>query len=205
MKEIKYPNNLNFWTAKDATGEIIHTGMTEPDQVTTTGQDEIMGSENADDVYEPLPDKGQLKQGDIYSYDGGMVIIEQDHERTIYPPVQTPALITFYRKEVGKLQWIENEQVEVGMRRWFDGIEYIAILAHMTQLDWIPPEEETLWEEFHDTPGYPVWKQPTGAHNAYNIGDKVHFPTLDDPVYESTINGNTYSPEGYPTGWKLIE
>lgn len=45
----------------------------------------------------------------------------------------------------------------------------------------------------------------TGSHDAYNIGDRVHFPTLKDPVYESLIDGNTYSPIEYERGWELIE
>ena len=58
---------------------------------------------------------------------------------------------------------------------------------------------------FSDTVvGYPVWKQPTGAHDAYQIGDRVHFPDADSPVYESLINANTWSPTAYPAGWLLI-
>lgn len=52
--------------------------------------------------------------------------------------------------------------------------------------------------------GYPVWVQPTGAHDAYNIGDRVHFPTINDAVYESKINANVWSPIVYPQGWLLI-
>ena len=36
-------------------------------------------------------------------------------------------------------------------------------------------------------------------------GDKVHYPTIDDPVYESTMDYNVYSPESYPQGWQLVE
>ena len=52
--------------------------------------------------------------------------------------------------------------------------------------------------------GYPVWVQPTGAHDAYNIGDRVHFPAVNSPVYESKINANVWSPIGYPAGWQLV-
>ena len=51
----------------------------------------------------------------------------------------------------------------------------------------------------------PVWVQPTGAHDAYNKGDKVHYPSATDPVYESLIDANVYSPEAYPQGWQLVE
>lgn len=51
---------------------------------------------------------------------------------------------------------------------------------------------------------YPVWVQPTGAHDAYQMGDRVHFPLIDSPVYESKINANVWSPTAYPAGWLLI-
>ena len=46
---------------------------------------------------------------------------------------------------------------------------------------------------------YPEWVQPTGAHDAYNTGDRV---TYNGRVYESTMDGNTWSPDAYPQGWE---
>lgn len=43
--------------------------------------------------------------------------------------------------------------------------------------------------------------QPTGAHDAYKKGDKVHF---ENKIYESLIDNNVYSPSAYPAGWKEI-
>lgn len=45
------------------------------------------------------------------------------------------------------------------------------------------------------------WVQPTGAHDAYNLGDRV---TFEGQVYESAIDANTWSPAAYPAGWLLI-
>lgn len=42
------------------------------------------------------------------------------------------------------------------------------------------------------------WVQPTGAHNAYNKGDKMIY---NGDVYESLINGNVWSPVSYPAAW----
>lgn len=50
----------------------------------------------------------------------------------------------------------------------------------------------------------PVWVQPTGAHNAYQTGDRVHYKTATDPVYESLIDGNVWSPDDYPAGWRQL-
>jgi hypothetical protein len=45
-------------------------------------------------------------------------------------------------------------------------------------------------------PVYPAWVQPTGAHDAYQIGDKV---THNAQVWTSTINANVWEPSIY--GW----
>lgn len=54
-----------------------------------------------------------------------------------------------------------------------------------------PPTEE-----------YPEYKQPTGAHDAYNVGDKI---TFEGKKYECLINGCVWNPHDYPQGWKLVE
>ena len=42
--------------------------------------------------------------------------------------------------------------------------------------------------------------QPTGAHDAYRLGEKV---TVDGAVYVSVIDFNVWSPEVYPAGWAV--
>lgn len=58
------------------------------------------------------------------------------------------------------------------------------------------------WEEYVPEGEYPEWIRPTGAHDAYNIGDRVIF---EEQVWESLIDGNTWSPTEYPAGWKIVE
>ena len=43
----------------------------------------------------------------------------------------------------------------------------------------------------------PDWVQPTGAHDAYQKGDRVRY---NGNVYESLIDGNVWSPDAYPAG-----
>jgi hypothetical protein len=54
---------------------------------------------------------------------------------------------------------------------------------------------------FRPVSGCPEWKQPTGAHDAYNMGDCI---TYKGDKYESVINANVWSPETYPAGWKKL-
>lgn len=43
--------------------------------------------------------------------------------------------------------------------------------------------------------------QPSGAHDAYNMGDRVRY---NGRVYESVIDGNVWSPDVYPAGWTEV-
>ena len=60
------------------------------------------------------------------------------------------------------------------------------------------PEEPTPEPE---EPKYPDFIQPTGAHDAYHIGDRVIY---NGKLYECILDSNAYSPDDYPQGWKEI-
>ena len=87
----------------------------------------------------------------------------------------------------------------------YEGELYKVIQAHTSQADWLPDQTPALYLHLAKPGEIPVWVQPTGAHDAYQTGDKVHFPTKSDPVYESVIDNNAWSPTAYPAGWKLVE
>lgn len=88
----------------------------------------------------------------------------------------------------------------------YNGELYRCAQAH-TSSEQNNPTVASLWTKITIDPetGYDVWQQPSGAHDAYNVGDRVLYPDADGKVYESTINGNAWSPDVYPAGWKLIE
>lgn len=50
-------------------------------------------------------------------------------------------------------------------------------------------------------PGVPEWVQPTGAHDAYALGDLV---TYQGSTYQSLMDGNVCNPRDYPQGWKKL-
>lgn len=78
---------------------------------------------------------------------------------------------------------------------------YKVNLNHTSQADWPPDKTPNLCTAIGlNENGYPVWSQPTGAHDAYNTGDIVDY---NGTLYESTIDGNVYSPDAYPSGWKV--
>lgn len=80
---------------------------------------------------------------------------------------------------------------------------YKCVQAHTSQEGWEPPVIPALWAEVAKPGEIPVWKQPTGAQDAYMIGDKVHYPDADGPVYVNIMDYNTYAPGVY--GWDIVE
>ena len=79
---------------------------------------------------------------------------------------------------------------------------YKVVQSHTSQADWTPDTTPALYTAIGlDDSGYPVWSQPTGAHDAYNKGDIVNYNGV---LYRSLIDGNTYSPDAYPAGWEVL-
>lgn len=99
-------------------------------------------------------------------------------------------------------EWKEDTQYKKDNRTRYNGILYKVLQDHTSQSDWTPDIAVSLYVAVPEPGTIPVWKQPTGAHDAYMTGDKVHYPTADDPVYVSTIDNNVYEPTVY--GWELV-
>ena len=94
--------------------------------------------------------------------------------------------------------WVVGKAYAVNDRTQYNGTLYKCVQAHTSQADWTPDATQALWvvvsiEEF------PEWVQPTGAHDAYNIGDKVSY---NGQRYICTTDANVYAPGVY--GWDLI-
>lgn len=104
--------------------------------------------------------------------------------------------------EVGR-DYKVDEYLTYGVNGVGDPQLYKVVQAHTSQADWTPDKAVSLFVAIGlDEDGYPVWSQPTGAHDAYNKGDIVDY---NGTLYESLIDGNVYSPDGYPAGWAVYE
>lgn len=77
---------------------------------------------------------------------------------------------------------------------------YRCVQAHTSQADWTPDKTPALWAEVAKPGEIPVWKQPTGAQDAYNKGDKVKYPDADGDVWVSIVDSNVWQPGVY--GWE---
>ena len=93
--------------------------------------------------------------------------------------------------------WAIGKAYAVNDRVRYNGALYKCIQAHTSQSDWMPSATPTLWKTV-SIDEYPEWVQPTGAHDAYNTGDKVSY---NGKHYVCTIDANTYAPNVY--GWEV--
>lgn len=79
---------------------------------------------------------------------------------------------------------------------------YKVVQAHTSQAEWLPGQgTDSLYDAIGlDGGGYPIWSQPSGAHDAYNKDDIVSY---NGTLYRSLIDGNTWSPDAYSDGWEV--
>lgn len=102
--------------------------------------------------------------------------------------------------EVGKAYTV-GQFLVYGKNSVGDPQLYRVVQDHTSQADWTPDKTASLYSAVGlDDSGHPVWSQPSGAHDAYNIGDIVNY---NGTLYKSLIDGNVYSPDSYPAGWEL--
>ena len=122
----------------------------------------------------------------------------------LYASTLTPArareVATVYPKWEPGVTYPANTYLPYGEDANGDPILYQTIQAVTSAAEFPPDTTNTLYNRVSlDESGYPIWSQPTGAHDAYNTGDIVsHNGTL----YKSKIDGNVWPPDEYPDGWE---
>ena len=186
-------------------GNVVATGEQPPNAIThTAATNTILSdvSENAflgkvagkGGAYKPLPDSGWLEAGDIYGYNGGLVIVRQPHNRTIYPPEQTTNLFTVYR-EGGPdvLEWVAGEKVETGGRRTYGGKTWAAVTGHYTQDDYTPDKTPALWKEVRE--GGAAWDSKA-------VYAKDALVTHAGRTWKSLQDGNANREPGVVGTWR---
>lgn len=98
--------------------------------------------------------------------------------------------------------WAAGTEYAAQDRVRYEGKLYRCAQAHTAQEGWEPPATPALWTEVAKPGEIPVWRQPTGAQDAYNKGDRVHYPDADGAVYVSTVDNNVWEPTVY--GWEVV-
>lgn len=110
-------------------------------------------------------------------------------------------IATVFPKHIIGKTYNAGEMFTYGTNSTGDPQLYKVVQAHTSQEDWKPDVTPSLYTPIGlNEKGYSVWSRPSGAHDAYNTGDIVDYNGI---LYKSLIDGNTYSPEEYPSGWTV--
>lgn len=126
------------------------------------------------------------------------VLINVKHEGTIDDPIPIPEPFSSMEYVKGKY-YIENDVVYLMNRPGMEDGETIDLAYKPSQLVGVYFEVATNSDPNVE---WPDFKRPTGTHDAYMKDDKV---TYNGKHYISLIDNNTWSPDDYPQGWKLVE
>lgn len=87
-------------------------------------------------------------------------------------------------------RWETGVQYIVGDRRSYRSKLYKCVQPHTSQSDWTPDVTPALWV-VTSADEIPEWVQPTGAHDAYNTGDRVRHNNV---IWNSLVDGNVWEP-----------
>lgn len=96
-------------------------------------------------------------------------------------------------------EWEVGAEYKVGDRRRYADKLYRCVQAHTSQEGWEPPNVPALWTRTAPEGEIPDWVQPTGAQDAYNMGDKVKH---NGKTWESDVDANVWEPSVY--GWTEV-
>lgn len=94
----------------------------------------------------------------------------------------------------------DREPYPAGAVRWHDGHLWVSMVRDNV---WVPGQ--SAWRRAPTAPGVPpAWTQPTGAHDAWGLGEHVTFA---GEVYHSIAPANVWPPagtgaHGWAKGWK---
>lgn len=163
--------------------------------------------------------EGAYSIGDLREHKGIPYKCVQAHDSTGNPtwtPDATPALWMQYHgtSAATARAWL----APTGAHDQYKQGEYMvytdgAVYKCLSDTVYSPEDYAAAWEKdgaeagetetgSADAEEYPAFVQPTGAHDAYGIGDKV---TYEGKRYVCTMANCVYSPAAYPAAWEEAE
>lgn len=158
----------------------------------------------------PLPEQGEeCVAGFLYQWDdpnqtfddeplSNVIKCIQTHNRTEHDPRTIPALFSFFRVNADDLEWIENEFVEVGWKRVYEGNTYTVIQAHQTLPGWTPDVVPALWSL--DVAPSEDWQ--VGV--SYAVGDEVTYEGTLYRCLQAHTSIAGWQPPNVPALWQVI-
>ncbi len=100
-----------------------------------------------------------------------------------------------YNTQIASLSQELNERVTKLEENQSTILEILEALKDGKSTDVEVPTDDTKTEDVAE------YKPPTGAHDAYQVGDKVKF---NERIYECVLANCVWDPKEYPSAWKDI-
>ena len=95
--------------------------------------------------------------------------------------------------------WQSGKAYAADDRVKYEELLYRCVQAHTAQDDWTPDATPALWTRV-SVEEWPEWVQPTGAQDAYAMGDKVSH---NEKHWVSDYDANIWEPGVF--GWTEVE
>lgn len=176
MFEFTFPGGFDFSKQNDyriSDGELLHDPLTD-------GDDDDASQERA------LMDSQMQSAVSLLIKSAGL------------PRMQAVSVSSFYDKWSGKgIKYAKGDWLR------HQGDLYYVETSHTSQYDWPPDVAASLFTRFKLAPdGVRIWEAPTRAENAFDDGERCHYPGADGPIYSSKFNGNTTVPGSDDRYWE---
>lgn len=142
---------------------------------------------------------------------------QEEQDKIIKATLETIVLFKDLNKEQRDNIFNQYKPYQIGVfykvndKFTHNGKVYKVIQAHTSQSDWLPESTPALYKEYLNiaiknedgsvTEVIKDFKQPTGAYDAYKIGDKVKY---NGHIYKSMIDNNVWSPDANSSLWELV-
>lgn len=95
-----------------------------------------------------------------------------------------------------------GELIKIGTRiNWNGAIKRAAVDLYDTEQN-NPDNAPTLWEDVLYRLGIRVIPETSSPGLAFSKGERGWW---GDDIFESTIDGNVWTPESHPDGWKKVK
>lgn len=204
---------MTYFVQTDDTGRILaSTGYAEyagddmfefefPDRFDFSKQDEYRIVDGAL-IHEPP----QLSEEELAAQEAALAGKQMQAAVAMYvksanlPRMGAISVCTLYDKWSGK-----GVKYERGGWVRHEGDLYYIETAHTSQEDWAPDVSPSLFTRFRLAPdGVRIWEQPTRAENAFDDGEKCHYPGESGQIYRSKFNGNTTVPGSDDRYWEEV-
>ncbi len=148
--------------------------------------------------------EGAVNNGFRSITSGGMMYTEMRFRQMLENQIQSEFASWNVNIPVGSNFEIDfSGSYQEGDRFTYGDNFYKVLQDHTSEEQWKPGEAPSLYVLVSDPAvEWPEWREPTGAHDAYNTGDKV---TYNGKRYVSKIDGNTTVPGSDERYWKPVE